>query len=74
MSAHSAAASVCNACAGEMHQLSDGPHATGYFPVRLQALREGTAIHARVPVYQITASGKYAPLCTYIETLLTMVW
>ena len=74
MSARFASASVCNAPAVQLVQLSEGPHATGYFPVRVQALREGTAIHARVPVYQITASGKYAPLCTYIETLLTMVW
>ena len=69
-----ATASICNACAIQMTKLPEGSHATGYFPVRLQALREGTAIYARVPVYQITASGKYAPLCTYIETLLTMVW
>lgn len=46
----------------------------GYFPIKLQALREGSVVHARVPVYQITASGKYAPLCTYLETVLTMVW
>ena len=23
---------------------------------------------------QITASGEYAPLCTFLETLLTMIW
>ena len=48
--------------------------AAGYFPMKLQALREGSVIHARVPVYQITTTGKYSPLCTYMETLLTMVW
>lgn len=46
----------------------------GYFPVKIQALPEGTAAHARVPVYQITAEGAYAPLCTFLETLLTMAW
>lgn len=46
----------------------------GYFPVKLQALREGSGVHSHVPVYQITAKGKYAPLCTYLETILTMVW
>ena len=25
----------------------------GYFPVKLQALSEGTCIHAHVPVYQV---------------------
>ncbi|GLC38639.1 hypothetical protein PLESTB_000455100 [Pleodorina starrii] len=46
----------------------------GYFPVKLEALPEGTCIHARVPVYQITATGEYSPLCTFLETLLTMIW
>jgi hypothetical protein len=23
---------------------------------------------------QITAEGEYAPLCTFLETLLTMMW
>jgi nicotinamide phosphoribosyltransferase len=23
---------------------------------------------------QVTAEGEYAPLCTFLETLLTMVW
>lgn len=25
----------------------------GYFPVKLEALPEGTCVHARVPVYQV---------------------
>jgi hypothetical protein len=29
------------------------PHATGYFPVRIEAIPEGTCMHARVPVYQV---------------------
>jgi hypothetical protein len=27
-------------------------HCTGYFPVRLEALPEGTVVHAHCPVYQ----------------------
>eukprot|EP00775_Hariotina_reticulata_P005943 gene5943-6182_t len=46
----------------------------GYFPVKIQALPEGTCVHAHVPVYQITAEGEYSALCTFLETLLTMLW
>lgn len=46
----------------------------GYMPIKVQALPEGTCIHAHVPIFQITAEGPYAPLCTYLETLLTQVW
>ncbi len=46
----------------------------GYFPVKVQSLPEGTIIYPHVPVYQITAEYPYAPLVTYLETLLTHVW
>jgi nicotinic acid phosphoribosyltransferase len=46
----------------------------GYFPVKFQALRDGTAAHIHVPIYQVTASDEYAPLCTFLETLLTHIW
>ena len=46
----------------------------GYFPVRVEALPEGSCVHVRTPVYQITAEGDYAKLITFFETLLTMVW
>ena len=46
----------------------------GYFPVIIEALPEGSAIHARIPVYQITAEKEFTPLCTFLETLLTMSW
>jgi len=46
----------------------------GYFPVRIEAIAEGTAIYPHVPVYQITARGHYSKLVTFLETLLTMVW
>lgn len=46
----------------------------GYFPVRIEALPEGTCINAHVPVIQITAEHEFARLVTYLETLLTHVW
>lgn len=46
----------------------------GYFPITIEALEEGTCAHVRVPVYQITAEGEYTPLCTFLETLMTMIW
>jgi nicotinic acid phosphoribosyltransferase len=46
----------------------------GYFPIKLEALPEGTVANVHVPVYQITAEGEYAPLCTFFETILTHVW
>lgn len=46
----------------------------GYFPVRIEALEEGTVVYPHVPVYVISAKDEYAGLVTYLETLLTMVW
>ena len=46
----------------------------GYFPVKIEALREGTVAHIHVPVYQITARGEYSRLVTYLETVLTHIW
>lgn len=46
----------------------------GYFPVKIQALRDGTVAHIHVPVYQITAVGEYSRLVTFLETVLTHVW
>ena len=46
----------------------------GYFPVIIHALPEGTVAYTRTPVFMITAEKKYARLCTYLETILTMVW
>lgn len=40
----------------------------------IQALPEGTCVHSHVPVYQIIAAEEFAPLVTYLETLLTHVW
>lgn len=46
----------------------------GYFPVKIEALPEGTAHHVHVPEYQIIAEGEMSRLVTYLETLLTMIW
>lgn len=46
----------------------------GYFPIKVEALPEGTVIYPHVPVYQITAEAPYAHLCTYLETLMTHIW
>ena len=46
----------------------------GYFPIRLEALAEGTCVNSHVPVFQITAKGKYTGLVTFFETLLCQVW
>ncbi|CAG8799847.1 6453_t:CDS:2, partial [Racocetra persica] len=35
---------------------------------------DGTSCHTHTPVYQITAENEYAPLVTFMETLLTMTW
>ncbi|KAK3807254.1 MAG: nicotinate phosphoribosyltransferase family-domain-containing protein [Benniella sp.] len=46
----------------------------GYFPIKIEALPEGTVHHAHVPAYQITAEGDMSRLVTYLETLMTMIW
>ena len=46
----------------------------GYFPVKIEALPDGSVAYIRTPVFKITASEEYSRLCTYFETLLTMVW
>ena len=46
----------------------------GYFPVRIDALPEGTVVNAHTPVFIITAEGDYSHLCTFLESVLTMVW
>lgn len=46
----------------------------GYFPVRIEALPEGSVANIHVPVYQIFAYKQYARLVTFLETILTQVW
>jgi hypothetical protein len=42
--------------------------------VKIEALPEGSVVHAHTPVYQMTTEGEYARLCTFLETILTHVW
>ena len=46
----------------------------GWFPVRIEALPEGTVAHVHTPVFQIYAMDEYARLVTFLETVLTLVW
>ena len=44
------------------------------FPVKIEAMPEGSVIRPHIPVYIITASAEYSRLCTFLETILTMLW
>lgn len=47
----------------------------GYFPVKLEAILEGSVVYPHVPVIQLTVTKKeFTPLLTFLETLLTMIW
>jgi nicotinic acid phosphoribosyltransferase len=46
----------------------------GYFPVKIESLKEGTVANVRVPCFQITAEAEYSRLVTFLETILTQVW
>ncbi|KAJ2724076.1 hypothetical protein GGI07_002197 [Coemansia sp. Benny D115] len=46
----------------------------GYFPVRIEAMPEGSVVYPHTPVLQITAQSEYASLVTYLETVLLMTW
>ncbi|KAJ1984516.1 hypothetical protein H4R34_000602 [Dimargaris verticillata] len=46
----------------------------GYFPAKIEGLPEGSVVYPHVPIYQITTFKAFAPLITYLETLLTLVW
>lgn len=46
----------------------------GYFPVKIEALDEGSVVYPHVPVFVVTAEGEFSRLVTFLETLLCMVW
>ncbi|HSH01669.1 MAG TPA: nicotinate phosphoribosyltransferase [Anaerolineae bacterium] len=46
----------------------------GYFPIKIEAMPEGSVVYPHIPVYQLTAKGEYSRLLTFFETLLTQVW
>ncbi len=44
------------------------------FPVKIEAMPEGSVIRPHIPAFIITAKGEYSRLCTFLETMLTMIW
>lgn len=47
----------------------------GYWPVTIQSLPDATIVPYRTPQVMVSASGEYAPLVTYLETvLLSTIW
>lgn len=46
----------------------------GRLPVKIEALPEGSVVYPHTPVFIITAEKKYSHFCTFLETILTMVW
>jgi nicotinic acid phosphoribosyltransferase len=44
------------------------------FPVKIHALKDGAVIYPHTPVFIIEAEKKYSHLCTFLETILTMIW
>ena len=49
-------------------------NALGHFPVKIEALPEGSVVLPHTPIFFITAEGDYSHFCTFLETILTMVW
>ena len=44
------------------------------FPVKIEALPEGSVIRPNIPAYIITATDENSRLCAFLETILTMIW
>lgn len=45
---------------GQKHQVKNALKSLlGYFPIKFEALSDGTCIHAHVPVYQVTLVGAF---------------
>lgn len=47
---------------------------TGHLPVKIEALPEGSVVYPHTPVYIITTKGEDSHFCTFLETILTMIW
>ena len=47
---------------------------SGHFPVKIYALPEGSVVYPHTPVFIIEAEGRNSHFCTFLETILTMVW
>lgn len=46
----------------------------GHFPVKIDALPEGSVVLPHTPIFFITATNEYSRFCTFLETILTMIW
>jgi len=46
----------------------------GKWPVKIEAMPEGSVIRPNIPIYIITAKDEHSRLCTFLETILTMLW
>ena len=46
----------------------------GYFPVKIEALPEGSVVLPHTPVFIVTSEEKFSRFCTFLETILTMIW
>jgi nicotinic acid phosphoribosyltransferase len=46
----------------------------GYFPIKIEALPEGSIVYPHTPLFVVTAQGEFASLMTFLETILVMVW
>lgn len=46
----------------------------GNLPFKIESLRDGSVVHPQIPCFQITASGKYSKLVTWLETKLMRIW
>jgi len=45
-----------------------------HFPVKIEALPEGSVTRPGIPAYIITAKDEYSRLGAFLETILTMIW
>ncbi len=45
-----------------------------HYPVRIEALPEGSVVYPHTPVYIITSTADNSHFCTFLETILTMIW
>jgi nicotinic acid phosphoribosyltransferase len=52
----------------------DGMKKSKYFPVKIDVLPEGSVVYPHTPAFILTTTGANSHFCTFLETLLTMIW
>jgi nicotinamide phosphoribosyltransferase len=55
-------------------EMFDKIRTLGHFPVKIEALPEGSVVLPHTPVFFITAEKEFSRFCTFLETVFTMVW